>query len=487
MSLNWKEINLILSELDLTGGQIQKCTQSAFEVLALHIYNHGKTTVLLIALSSGACRIHETFRAVPRNDKPLRFAEFLKSRVVNGRIFELKQLGEDRIVRMGIRSNGEELRLYIRLWSNAANVIVTDCNGRILDAMRRSPKRGEVSGGFYQPEEEAERGEANPERYSPVKEYEIRSFDALELSGGAQAAKTFNEQIDRYYAEQGGALSLEALREQAKKIYNGRIGRLAASLEILKEKQARYAASDSPRQYGDIIMANLASIKAGDAWLEADNFYTGEKVRIRLDPKKTGPAQAELYYRQYKKAKSGLEEVEAEIKTGREEMLRLENVLERLLAETNPLRLHKLIKNKSLQTNRETSKGPGRPGLSFRRGDWLILVGRDAKENDELLRRHVKGNDLWLHARDYAGAYVFIKQRSGKSYPLELLLDAGNLALFYSKGRNEKSGDLFYTPVKYLRRVKNGPRGLVIPSQEKNLHITLEDSRLKELEKCRIE
>jgi predicted ribosome quality control (RQC) complex YloA/Tae2 family protein len=128
-----------------------------------------------------------------------------------------------------------------------------------------------------------------------------------------------------------------------------------------------------------------------------------------------------------------------------------------------------------------------RPGLSFRRKDWLIIVGRDAAENDALLRRHVKGNDLWLHARDYPGSYVFIKQRSGKSVPLDILLDAGNLAIFYSKGRNNGEGDLFYTPVKYLRRAKDGPKGLVLPTQEKNLHIKVDEGRLRELEYCRIE
>jgi predicted ribosome quality control (RQC) complex YloA/Tae2 family protein len=87
--------------------------------------------------------------------------------------------------------------------------------------------------------------------------------------------------------------------------------------------------------------------------------------------------------------------------------------------------------------------------------------------------------------RDFAGSYVFIKQRSGKTVPLPILLDAANLALFYSKGRNSGRGELFYTQVKYLRRAKNGPKGLVIPTQEKNLSVTLDDSRLKELEGCR--
>jgi predicted ribosome quality control (RQC) complex YloA/Tae2 family protein len=94
---------------------------------------------------------------------------------------------------------------------------------------------------------------------------------------------------------------------------------------------------------------------------------------------------------------------------------------------------------------------------------------------------------MWLHTRDVSGGYVFIKQKTGKSFPLNILIDAGNLAVFYSKARNSGVADLFYTQVKYLRRAKNGPKGLVIPTQEKNLHIKLDEKIIKELEYCKIE
>jgi predicted ribosome quality control (RQC) complex YloA/Tae2 family protein len=482
MSLNWKEINLILSELDLPGHQIQKAVQSAYDVLSLQLYGKGRVKNLLIVLSPGACRIHETFRSTPRSDRPLRFAEFCKSRLVNGWIEEAEQLGDNRIVRLRIRQGQNRYRLYARLWSNAANVVVTDERGLILDAMRRLPRRGEVTGGHYEPETEPPK---EPSGEGTQREYQVREFPPPDLSGGATAAAPFNAQVDAYYAEHGGKLSLEALREQARRNFEGRMGKLKASLDRLREKAEEFGAADRLKEYGDIVMANLGSIKAGDSWLEADNFYTGEKIRIKLDPRKSPAAQGELYYGQYRKAKSGLAELSAEIAAGEKEFQTLEASLKRLLAETNPLALHRLLKNRG---EKPPSKADtGRPGLAFRRGDWLILVGRDAAENDELLRRHVKGNDLWLHVRDYPGAYVFIKQRSGKTVPLDILLDAGNLAIFYSKGRNNGEGDLFYTPVKFLRRVKNGPKGLVTPAQEKNLHIKVEDSRLKELERCRIE
>jgi predicted ribosome quality control (RQC) complex YloA/Tae2 family protein len=407
--------------------------------------------------------------------------EFLNSRIVNGWIEEAVQLGDNRIVRLLVRLGVHYYRLYIRLWSNAANLVVTDEEGVILDAMRRLPKRGEVSGGHYAPEERFVK-----EIREGTREYEIREFPALSKN------KTFNENIDTWYAEHGSALSLDALREQARKSFEGSIGRLQASLEKLRAKEADYAAADRLKEYGDIILAHVASIKTGDPWLEAENFYTGGTVRIKLDPKKPPAAQAETYYDQYRKAKKGLGEVRAEIEAGEQERVQLETALRQLLTETDPLRLHKLLKSGGTSLARGSGvkireQDRKRPGLSFRRQEWLIIVGRDAAENDLLLRYHVKGNDLWLHARDYPGSYVFIKQRAGKTVPLDILLDAGNLAIFYSKGRNNGEGDLFYTPVKFLRRAKDGPKGLVIPTQEKNLHIKVDEKRLKVLETCRIE
>ncbi|MDR2048612.1 MAG: NFACT RNA binding domain-containing protein, partial [Treponema sp.] len=205
------------------------------------------------------------------------------------------------------------------------------------------------------------------------------------------------------------------------------------------------------------------------------------------------PAEnAERCYEKYRRGKNGLKNLQEEIQDGETELAKLKETKEKLFLETNPLVLKGLLRKIHPGSGVRSSTGIAekgaekRPGLSFRDGDWLIIVGRDAKENDELLRRHVRGNDLWLHARDYAGAYVFIKYRPGKTAPLDILLDAGNLALFYSKGRNNGYSNCYYTQAKYLRRLKNGPKGKVIPTQEKNIFIKLDQNRLKKLEEARI-
>jgi len=491
MSLNWKEINLILEELELPGAQIQKAVQSAFDILCLKLYGKGGAKTLLISISPLACRIHETFESAPKSAKPLRFAEFLNSRIINGRIEEAAQLGNDRIVRITVRRNLEEgeerFLIYIRLWSNAANVIVTDAEGKVLDAMRRLPKRGEVSGGFYRPES------LPGSKEKSGKEFQVRPFPE-DLLACLPPDASFNQKIDAFYRREGGALSLDALREEARRKVEASIDRLKTSQEKLKEKKEDFSRAERFKEYGDIILSNFNLIKPGDEWLEvkgSDGYgESASTVRIKIDPHKKPSASAEDYYEQYRKAKSGLAEVQKQIEEGEGELLRLKETLNSLLAEGNPLVLNKLLKTslvhgKLISPARQDDLK--RPGLSFRRKGWLIIVGRDAAENDALLRKHVKGGDLWLHARDYPGSYVFIKQRPGKTIPLDILIDAGSLAIFYSKGRKNGGGDLFYTQVKYLRRAKGGPKGLVLPTQEKNLSVKLEEERLKELEECKVE
>ena len=485
MSLNWKEINLILEELDLPGTQIQKVHQHTYDLLSLRLYKGGAKT-LLISLSPGACRLHESFSPLPKSDRPLRFGEFLNSRILNGRITEALQLGQDQIVRLMVKGQ-ETYYIYLRLWSNAANIIVTDPGGTVLDAMKRIPAKNEISGGSYQPEEQPGQ--------NPAREFRIRSFPPP--PGSLETPASFNQMIDHYYRQEKDSLSLETLKEQGRRKFEGTISRISASLERLREKQSDFSHSERLREYGDLILSNPG--RKGEEWLEVENFFAREPasqgssmVRIKVNPRLSPAAQAEEYYEQYRKAKSGSLELARQIEEEEKELLRQEDMLKKLLEETEPLALRKILKavtspkGGAARQSTGRAKDASRPGLSFQRKDWLIIVGRDAAENDTLLRKHVNGNDYWLHAREYAGSYVFIKYRSGKSVPLDILLDAGNLALFYSKGRNKGEGDLFYTQVKYLRRAKNGPRGLVIPTQEKNIFVRLEAVRLKDLEESRL-
>jgi len=504
MSLNCAEIDKILEELDLEGSYIQKVVQSSYSVMVLYLYKT-RPMSLVICLEPGACRLHETTRKIPKFDKPLRFMELLRSRLRGAKITEAVQLNNDRIVRLSLETSSGMLYLYIRLWSGAANMLLVD-NGIIVDAFYRRPSRHEVSGEPWQPlpgeseatttqifgnEPSAAAGseskavaESAPTTVSPiaadkpVKTYTVRSYDT---------SKTFNEAIDEWYARQAPVLSLEALRAEAERFYGLKIEKISRALEKLEAKKHSFLQADTLKHQGDLLLANLYRIPQGASSVELEDYAADNRIiRIALDPRKTAQENAAGYYERYKKAVSGLEALTDDIEASKRTLAALNEELVKLRVEENPYLIEKVLHKRKIPVQRkQAAQEKERPGLTFYHDGWILYVGRTAAENDELLRHHVRGKDMWLHVRDYSGGYVFIKNKNGKTVPLPVLIAAGNLAVFYSKARRNGQADLYYTAVKDLRRAKNAPKGTVLPSNEKNLSIKLDPVVLKQLEQSR--
>lgn len=466
MSLNWIEIDQVLGELPLENSHVQKIRQPDFHTLVLEIYHPGNRFKLLISLTQGKTRLHRTDRP-PRSEGPLqRFAQFLRSQIKGGRIIEAAQLGQERIVQLTVLRAGEITHLWIRLWGGASNIIATDEEGTILDAFYRRPKRGEVSGGTFNPREllteEKKSGKVFTSRFDP-------------------AEGPVNAQVEALYGDRIDTEELVLLTQRAERALNGREGALMRSLAAAEERQDKYDNPEGYKEFGDLLMTYLYLVEKGARWVTVEDYYHDNRpTRIELDPTLSPEKNAEGYYKKAAKARGGKQRVEEEVANIKSQLAALELDRRRLLDHPDREELAAYLAS---QPVKQEKKEKGKiPGLQFTSHGFTIYVGRTAKENDTLLRHHVRGNDTWLHARDYPGGYVFIRALPGKSIPLEVLLDAGNLALFYSKARTGGRGELYYTQVKYLRRSKDGPLGLVLPTQEKNLSVTLEEDRLKRLQ-----
>lgn len=486
MSLNCNEINLILDELDLSGAFIQDIIQPGFDTIAFYTYKSGAAKTVMVCTANGVCRINETRRKIPKNKKPLRFMEFLKSKIKGAKILSCEQINFDRIIKMDLAHSDEKYTMYIRLWSANSNVILCDENENILDTMFRRPQKNEISGGKFSLPEQKKDLQID----LILEKFPIRNFSELEKYFTEKnldlAQISFNQKIDIWYAEHATSLSREALLEKAKKWYEAHHSRQSAALERLEKKRADFSNAAQKKHLGDLILTNahlLGNLNSQD-FLECEDYENGGIARIKIDPKKSAQENAADYYALYKKELSGTESLQTEIELAKKKIASLEKTYQEILAEKNPMRIEQLLRQDTTPKQRQKKS---HPGLDYTVNGWYILVGRDANENDELLRHHVRGNDMWLHTRDTPGGYVFIKYRAGKTIPLDILLDAGNLAIHFSKARAAGKADLYYTEVKYLRRAKNGPKGLVIPTHEKNLNVVLDKNRLARLEAIRQE
>jgi predicted ribosome quality control (RQC) complex YloA/Tae2 family protein len=397
-------------------------------------------------------------------------------------------------------SDGVHYNLYVRLWSGAANIILADDQNRIVDVMYRKPAKGEISGMPCRIEEPITNENAQSslisDKSNPKSSLSPRQSTKAVRVGNAdkldklqvrdlEGEGSFSERIAAYYTAKGGALSMENLLSKVEERYQAqRLFHLAK----FKEMDALIAEASQGarlRQIGDILMAGspltgqgAKSSKNAVLFVEAQDFYTGKTISIQVDPSLGHIENARHYYEKAKKADSSLDDLKRERERLESSLQALQDWRDRLFTQTDPFVVAKALERGG--TVREKPKKPY-PCLWIERNGWTILVGRSAKENDELLRQHTRGSDLWLHVRDYSGSYVFVKSRRDKSVPLEILLDAGTLAVYYSKARKNSEANVYYTQVKYLRRIKGETKGLVSPSMEKNLFIRLDEKRLREI------
>lgn len=236
-------------------------------------------------------------------------------------------------------------------------------------------------------------------------------------------------------------------------------------LKALGKQQAQLITEKNYRHLGDLILSNLPSIKEGMAFIELIDYLDDKKIRIPLNEKLSPQDNAQRFY---KKAKNQhLQEARL-----REEVAQLESryfVASEKLEEIESassmrdLRLH--IKEKKKQPDQALRL----PYHRFSFMDFEILVGKQAKDNDELTLKIAKKDDLWLHARDVSGSHVVVKKRGSLPFPEPLLMAAAGLALWFSKRRNEAVAPVIYTEKKFVRKRKGAAAGAVVVEKEKVL------------------
>ncbi|MDD2394407.1 MULTISPECIES: NFACT family protein [Sphaerochaeta] len=470
MSLNWREIALILEELPLVGSSLQQTIQHDFHSLSWNFYHQqaGRWT-LYTELGTPFSRLHLASEALSiaqqgKTAKLQRFIQFLRANVEGSKVIEVSQHGCDRLVFLKLDNHGTILHLYLRFYSGpGANIIITDEQDIILELLYRRPGRGEQNG-------------------LPFLLGEPKTDVDDSFTVRPRTDSSFNRQIEQEYGSQSNELTFQELQHkvQAKRDRELKTLRttLASQMHTLKASEGY----ERHKQTADLLSAYQHLLQDNQSSIELEDWETGYTRVIELEPKLKGRENILLYYDKYQKAKGAYENALTEVEKAKEQLDECEAHYARLLdpsmEQQAAVRAMKRELAGSLTKQQDAHQTPG---LTIQSGQFTLLVGRNAKENDELLRRYARGNDYWMHTRDVPGGYVFIKYLKNKTVPLEVLLDAANLAIVFSKAKKEGKADLYYTQVKHLRRAKGGKTGLVLPTQEKNLSVTLDETRLARL------
>ena len=248
---------------------------------------------------------------------------------------------------------------------------------------------------------------------------------------------------------------------------------------------------------GELIKANLSGIKRGDREINVINYYSPrqESITIPLNERFTPLENARFYFKKYRKTKDSFQIIFEQLKNHGQKLARLTELQKLYEQESNSLpNLLKIYNNltklgwakKTTAPLKKTKNETNRlaPVKYISKDGWEIYVGKSNLQNDFLTFKLASGNDTWLHAKNIQGSHVIIKNKGSKqSLPLDTLIQAANLAAYFSKAKKADKVLVDYTFKKYVKKPKNAKPGMVIYSQEKSLWIKVDPEEIRSMEK----
>ena len=251
-----------------------------------------------------------------------------------------------------------------------------------------------------------------------------------------------------------------------------RIAALDARARRLGEQLANAEPeAETLRRKADLLLSQLGSVRKGMVRVELQDFEGGT-VTIELDPALSPAENARRLYDAARKRQHAAERLPPLLDRVTAERERLQALLERVeRGEVTAEEIEAVLGKPQAPTKKE----PAAP-LPYRRyrtsGGLEVWVGRSSRANDELTFRHAAPNDIWLHARDVAGAHVVLRWRDPNANPpARDLLEAAVLAALHSRARTSRAVAVDWTRRKYVRKPRKAPPGLVIPDRVKTLFV----------------
>lgn len=251
---------------------------------------------------------------------------------------------------------------------------------------------------------------------------------------------------------------LERVRARIRRLERRR-ERLAAELE------GAAIAAQRDRRQADLLMGQLHLVRKGMTEVALSD-WEGGTVNVALDPALAPAENAERLYEQARREARAAERVPELLARLEGERAALLGLLDR--AEQGEPVLEELIAAvpEPAAAGRTGTGHPAAPPLPYRRyrtsGGLEVRVGRSSRANDELTFRHSAPNDIWLHARDAAGAHVILRWGDAEANPpARDLTEAATLAALHSRARSSGLVAVDWTRRKYVRKPRKAGPGLV--------------------------
>ena len=261
------------------------------------------------------------------------------------------------------------------------------------------------------------------------------------------------------------------LRKRLRQSLGNRLEREQRKLEKQRDDLKAFESPDQYRKTGDLLMANLQNITQGQDEVELDDIISGDgMVTVSLDPGKTPVENAQAYYEQAKKAERGRTQLQKQLQEAENRLSAIQYLYDQLEEVTDLKELEEIESEAgqlglSVGQPRKSSEPQTRvPYTEFTSPDgWRVLVGRGARDNDELTFHVANKDDFWFHAESVPGSHVIAvaDNKNLEKPPRATIEFAAGLAAGYSQAKHSGLVPVVYTKRKYVTKPRDAGPGLV--------------------------
>ena len=284
-------------------------------------------------------------------------------------------------------------------------------------------------------------------------DYEAKNFDSI------------SQVLEEYYASKNVYTRIRQKSVDLRKIVSTALDRNRKKYQLQEKQLKDTEKRDKYKVYGELI--HSYGLEEGAKKLEALNYYTNEMITIPLDSQLDAKGNAQKYFDRYNKLKrtyEALTKLTEETKTEIEHLESISTALDIALTEDDLVQIKEeliefgYIKRKKTDKKARIKSKP----FHYRSSDgYDIYVGKNNYQNDELTFKFATGNDWWFHAKGMPGSHVIVKSNN-EELPDRVFEEAGMLAGYYSKGREDEKVEIDYLQKKNVKKPNGAAPGFVV-------------------------
>lgn len=339
--------------------------------------------------------------------------------------------------------------------------------GRLLTVFRQ-----QAADGGFQPTLLLHQQTPSDFSFRPIRQY--GDYMSMEVQ------PSFSALLDRFYGERDKTEKLRQRSQSLRKAVTNLFDRTTRKLAYQRKELSATLGRERTRQLGDIVTTNLHLIRRGQTVLRAVDFYDPQmaEIDIPLSPSLSPQQNAAKLYKDYSKAKTAQRVLTEQIAKAETEQAYLGSVLDTLNRAESEKDLadirDELIAGGYLHERGHAKRiklPPSRP-MEFRSSDgFVILVGRNNRQNDQLTTKIASKRDLWLHVQKQHGSHVIVVCDSAVP-PDSTVTEAMLLAAYYSQAREGTLVPVDYCPVKQVKKPAGAKPGMVVYEAYRTGYVT---------------